>query len=61
MSSVDRSAVESAIRTAYQDPYLNQDLLSLDAIRNLEIDGGKVSLRSAWVMPWGLRVPRAAS
>ncbi|WP_097460285.1 iron-sulfur cluster carrier protein ApbC [Mangrovitalea sediminis] len=44
MSTVDRAAVENAIRE-YRDPYLEQDLLSLDAIRQLDIEGGVVSVK----------------
>ena len=52
MSSIDRGAVESAIRNAYQDPYLNKDLMALDAIRNLEIEGGKVSFEICLGYAW---------
>ena len=44
MSTVDRAAVENAIRE-YRDPYLEQDLLSLDAIRQLDIEGGAVKVK----------------
>ena len=51
MAEVDRNAVEAAIRT-YQDPYLQQDLLSLDAIRDLRIEGGSVSFVIRLGYPW---------
>jgi len=51
MSEIDQSAVETAIRT-YRDPYLNQDLLALDAVRNLRIDGGRVSMELVLGYPW---------
>lgn len=51
MAEIDRSAVEAAIRT-YQDPYLEQDLLSLDAIRDLRIEGGEVSFEIRLGYPW---------
>lgn len=43
MTAIDRGAVEAAIRT-YQDPYLNQDLMTLGAVKNLAVDAGVVSL-----------------
>ncbi|MAL98918.1 iron-sulfur cluster carrier protein ApbC [Hydrocarboniclastica marina] len=43
MSAIDRNAIEAAIRT-YQDPYLHQDLLSLDAVKRLDIDGSTVTV-----------------
>lgn len=43
MSSLDRAAVEGAIKT-YQDPYLKQDLLSADCVQSIDIQDGKVSV-----------------
>lgn len=44
MSSINQSELEEAIKT-YRDPYLNQDLFSLKAVKKLESDNGKVSLK----------------
>ncbi|MFE8069460.1 iron-sulfur cluster carrier protein ApbC [Marinobacteraceae bacterium S3BR75-40.1] len=44
MSDIDQSAIEEAIRT-YKDPYLGKDLLALDAVKDLTIDGGRVSVK----------------
>jgi ATP-binding protein involved in chromosome partitioning len=43
MTAIDPAAVEAAIRT-YQDPYLHQDLVTLGAVKKLDIDGGSVNL-----------------
>ncbi|MBK8969970.1 MAG: iron-sulfur cluster carrier protein ApbC [Hahellaceae bacterium] len=46
---ISQSAVEAAIRS-YQDPYLNQDLLALGAVKEVRIEGAAVhiSLRLAY-------------
>ncbi len=51
MPSIERSAVEAAIRS-YVDPYLQKDLLSLDAVRNLTIESGTVSFEICLGYPW---------
>lgn len=43
MSEVTREAVESAI-SAYIDPYLDTDLVSAKAVKDVAIDGGKVTV-----------------
>ncbi len=43
MTQISREAVENAIRE-YRDPYLNSDLYELDAVKSLEIDGGRVEV-----------------
>ncbi len=43
MSEVTREAVESAI-SAYIDPYLDSDLVSAKAVKDVAIDGGKVTV-----------------
>ncbi|MBL6969435.1 MAG: iron-sulfur cluster assembly protein, partial [Gammaproteobacteria bacterium] len=43
MSEVTREAVESAI-SAYIDPYLDTDLISAKAVKDVVIDGGKVTV-----------------
>ncbi|MDX1589841.1 MAG: iron-sulfur cluster carrier protein ApbC [Oleiphilaceae bacterium] len=51
MTSIDQSAVEEAIR-GYTDPYLGRDLLALDAVKNLQISGGTVSMELVLGYPW---------
>ena len=51
MSAIDRQAVEEAIR-GYTDPYLNQDLLALGAVRNLSIEGSTVRMELVLGYPW---------
>ncbi len=43
MSDVTREQVESAIKQ-YIDPYLEQDLVSAKSVKNIDIDGDKVSV-----------------
>ncbi|AZZ93599.1 iron-sulfur cluster carrier protein ApbC [Hahella sp. KA22] len=43
MSSIDRSAVEAAIK-GYKDPYLKEDLFAIEAIKSLDIQGDTVKL-----------------
>ncbi|TVP56530.1 MAG: iron-sulfur cluster carrier protein ApbC [Halomonadaceae bacterium] len=51
MTAIDKSAVENAIRS-YIDPYLGQDLLALEAVRNLSITDGTVSMELVLGYPW---------
>ncbi len=43
MSELSREAIESAIK-GYVDPYLDSDLISAEAIKDIQIDGGKVTV-----------------
>lgn len=43
MSAIDRSTIERAL-SQYQDPYLKTDLLSAGCLRDLRIEGGRVSV-----------------
>ena len=43
MSAVDRKVVETAIRQ-YRDPYLDEDLFALDAVKAIEIDGDHIQV-----------------
>ncbi|TVP92288.1 MAG: iron-sulfur cluster carrier protein ApbC [Pseudomonadaceae bacterium] len=43
MSTIDRQAVEAALRN-YRDPYLNTDLISAGCLRELAINEGSVSV-----------------
>ena len=43
MADVTQQAVEEKIKT-YIDPYLEKDLVSSKAIKDIKIDGGKVSV-----------------
>ncbi len=43
MTQIVQSALEEAIRQ-YQDPYLDQDLFQLKAVKDLTVDNGRVSL-----------------
>ncbi|KTT65848.1 ATP-binding protein [Pseudomonas oryzihabitans] len=44
MTAPTREAIEAALRQ-YHDPYLEQDLLSAGALRDLALDGGRVRAR----------------
>ena len=44
MSAVNRAAVEAVLRQ-YTDPYLNQDPVSAGCIRNIEVQGERVSVQ----------------
>ena len=44
MSSVNQSELEDAVKS-YRDPYLNMDLFSLQAVKSLDYENGKVSLK----------------
>ena len=44
MSDVNQAQVEAAIRE-YVDPYLESDLVSAKAVKDIQLDGGKVSVR----------------
>lgn len=44
MSAVNRAAVEAVLRQ-YTDPYLNQDPVSAGCVRDIDIQGGRVSVR----------------
>lgn len=46
MSAIDRQELEEAIKQ-YVDPYLGQDLYQMKAVKALEVEGGKVTLRVA--------------
>ena len=41
MSNVNKTELDDAIKV-YRDPYLNQDLFSLNAIKKLECEHGKI-------------------
>jgi len=43
MSSVSQNELEDAVK-CYSDPYLNQDLFALKAVKSLDCEAGKVSL-----------------
>ena len=43
MTQISQQALESAIRQ-YQDPYLQQDLYELNAVRSLTVEDGRVNL-----------------
>jgi len=43
MSETLQAQIEQAIKS-YQDPYLEQDLLTAKAIKNISVEGGQVSL-----------------
>ncbi|MDX1655434.1 MAG: iron-sulfur cluster carrier protein ApbC [Candidatus Competibacteraceae bacterium] len=43
MSAIDRSQVEQAIRD-YQDPYLQQDLITAKAIKDIRIQGDRITV-----------------
>ena len=43
MADVTQAQVEAALKEMV-DPYLNKDLISAKAIKNIAIDGGKVSI-----------------
>lgn len=49
MSNVNKTELEDAIKV-YRDPYLNQDLFSLNAVKKLDCENGKVSVNI--VMPY---------
>lgn len=49
MSNVINTELEEAIKV-YRDPYLNQDLFSLNALKKLDFENGKVSVNI--VMPY---------
>lgn len=49
MGQVNQAAVEAAIKQ-YMDPYLEQDLFSIKAVKSLQIDGASVRLSIA--MPY---------
>lgn len=44
MSQISRETIDSAIRE-YRDPYLNEDLFALDAVKSVEIDGDAVTVQ----------------
>ena len=44
MASVDRESILAALRTV-KDPALNRDIVSLNFVRDLQIDGGRVTLK----------------
>ncbi len=44
MTTAQRADIENAIR-GIKDPYLNADLLSTNAVKDIEIEGSKVSLK----------------
>ncbi|OZG72595.1 Fe-S-binding ATPase [Hahella sp. CCB-MM4] len=44
MTAINRADVENAIR-GYQDPYLKADLFAIGAVKSLEVEGDKVSLK----------------
>ncbi|WP_148862435.1 iron-sulfur cluster carrier protein ApbC [Marinobacter fonticola] len=44
MTQISREAIDSAIRE-YRDPYLDEDLFALDAVKSVEIDGDAVTVQ----------------
>ena len=44
MGNISQSQVEQALKS-YVDPYLKQDLVTANAVKGIELDGGKVSLK----------------
>lgn len=52
MSEINQSELKDAILT-YRDPYLNQDLFALNAVKNISYDQGKVSVQI--VMPYACK------
>jgi ATP-binding protein involved in chromosome partitioning len=50
MSNLSQAAVESAIKT-YTDPYLEKDLVSAGCVKNIQVDGAKVSIDVAMGFP----------
>ena len=44
MSAVNRAAVEAVLRQ-YTDPYLNQDPVSAGCVRDIEVQGDRVTVR----------------
>ena len=50
MSDITRESVEAAIK-GYVDPYLETDLVSAKAIRNIQIDGPAVTVSVALGFP----------
>jgi len=43
MSNLSQAAVEAAIKT-YTDPYLEKDLVSAGCVKNIQLDGAKVTI-----------------
>ncbi len=50
MADVAQSQIEEAIKT-YIDPYLDQDLVSAKAVKDIKVDGGKVSIDVVFGFP----------
>ena len=50
MSNVAQSQIEEVLKT-YTDPYLDADLVSSKAVKNIKVDGGKVSIDILYGFP----------